>query len=195
MGKSHKFIEYFSYIDAFSFLKLSVANVGNIFDEDIDVKLFVKKDVIVKIEKIKRPEIYIIDELVKTHFIDIVFSVPENEALESYAYYPTIKSLNKKGMSTVHLNGRSPSEEYEMKKTEFNEILKQKYCYKIFDNKEEDIFMFHIDYLRHNKAMMFPAALMLQDVPKTIKYEITSKHIPDVVKGEIKITNKESIEC
>lgn len=33
--------------------------------------------------------------------------------------------------------------------------------------------------------MAFPSILMFENVPQTIEYEITSKHIPDVVKGKI----------
>ncbi len=33
--------------------------------------------------------------------------------------------------------------------------------------------------------MAFPSVLILKNQPKKIEYEITSKHISDVIKGEI----------
>lgn len=186
----NEFIEYFSYIDAYSFIKMSVENVGNSFDEDIDVKLFIKKGVVVKKDMIKYPEINIIEEILEIDFIDFVFSISENDAVESYAYYPVATPVYENMIPMNPFNGRSASEEYEIDKEKFDKSLEQIYCYKLFENDDEDILMFHMDYLKHNKAMTFPAALMLQGVPETIKYEITSKFIADVVKSEIKIGSK-----
>ena len=183
----NEFTDYFSYIDSFSFLKMFIENVGNSFDEDIDVKIFIKKGFVLKKEFLKYPGINIIDKLLKIRFIDFIFSIPENEYVESYGYYPIEEPFYKDILPINH----SLSEEYEIGKTKFYDSLEQIYCYKLFENDEDDIFMFHMDYLKHNKAMMFPAALIFQDTPEIIKYEITSKYNGDVVKGEIKIDSNE----
>lgn len=33
--------------------------------------------------------------------------------------------------------------------------------------------------------MAFPSVLMFKSVPQTIEYEITSKHVPEVIKGKL----------
>ena len=35
--------------------------------------------------------------------------------------------------------------------------------------------------------MAFPSKLLFKNVPRTIEYEITSKFIPDMVKGKINL--------
>ena len=46
---------------------------------------------------------------------------------------------------------------------------------------------FHLNDLKHNTRMAFPAVLIFHDVPESIDYEMTSKHSPDVIKGKIEI--------
>ena len=62
--------------------------------------------------------------------------------------------------------------------------------YKIFESEENDIFIFHIGYLKHNTTMAFPSVLIFKDPPKFIDYEITSKHQPEVIKGRINFNEK-----
>ena len=35
--------------------------------------------------------------------------------------------------------------------------------------------------------MAFPSILMFKNLPEAIEYEITSKHIPEIIKGKIYI--------
>lgn len=35
--------------------------------------------------------------------------------------------------------------------------------------------------------MAFPSILMFKNLPESIEYEITSKHIPEIIKGKIYI--------
>lgn len=47
--------------------------------------------------------------------------------------------------------------------------------------------IFHIDYLKHNTVMAFPSVLVSKEIPDFVDYEISSKHVADVVKGTVEI--------
>lgn len=66
-------------------------------------------------------------------------------------------------------------------------------CYEIYKNNENDILKFHIPYLKHNTKMAFPSVLILKNQPKKIEYEISSKHISDVIKGEISFLSENEV--
>lgn len=40
--------------------------------------------------------------------------------------------------------------------------------------------------------MAFPSVLMFKNIPEAITYEITSKYLPDVVQGNIKLEKRDS---
>ena len=41
--------------------------------------------------------------------------------------------------------------------------------------------------------MAFPSVLTFKNPPKEIAYEITSKYIPDIIKGKISLVHTDSI--
>ena len=59
------------------------------------------------------------------------------------------------------------------------------FLYRVFENEENDILTFHIEYLKHNTSMAFPSVLMFKDTPAYIEYEISSKHIPEILKSKL----------
>lgn len=67
-------------------------------------------------------------------------------------------------------------------------ILDDLFCYQFFERDDNDILMFHVNYLKHNTNMAFPTILLFSDIPEKLAYEITSKYNPEVVKGEIYIS-------
>jgi hypothetical protein len=70
-------------------------------------------------------------------------------------------------------------------KEKYSRSLECIFHYKIFESEENDILTFQIEYLKHHTSMAFPSILMFKDVPAFIEYEITSKHIPEMLKGKI----------
>ena len=45
------------------------------------------------------------------------------------------------------------------------------------------------DYIKHNTIIAFPSVIFVKDLSKGIPYTITSKNLPEVVSGEIKVTD------
>ena len=89
----------------------------------------------------------------------------------------------------IYIN-RTAQDEYEDQQEEYEDELERIFCYQHFIKNEQDIFVFHISYLKHNTSVAFPSVLVFKEVPEFIEYEITSKFVPEVIKGKIKIVRE-----
>jgi len=180
-----EYIEYFSCIDKISVAKFVISNVGNTYDEDIDVKLIIPKGCILKHSELPYPGINIIEEIIEMRFIDFIFSIEESDSVDKYGYYPIETPSYKKIMAINPLNQMSATEEYESDKEDYRNSLDFLFLYRIFENGENDILTFHIEYLKHNTSMAFPSVLMFKNTPPYIEYEISSKHVPEIFMGKL----------
>lgn len=181
----NEYFDYFNYIDEINVATLAISNVGNSYDEDIDVKLIIPKGSILKYSDLPYPGIKIIEKLLKIRFIDFIFSIQESSLIEKYGYYP-IQPLSYKDIGVINpFYQISASEEYANYKNDYHNSLESLFLYKVFEDEKNDILTFHIEYLKHNTSMAFPSVLMFKDTPVYIKYEISSKYIPEVLKGSL----------
>lgn len=182
-----EYITFFSSIDQMGYVELAVTNIGSTFDEDVDVKIYIKKKCVCKEKEIAVPGINIIEEIMKMQFCEYVFQIECDDTIDKYSGYP-IKNFDYVPIDIPRpFNGKSAQEEYNENKEEYVSELEDIFCYKYYEKEEEDILTFHIDYLKHNTAMAFPSVLIFKDVPEAVNYEISSKHIPDIIKGTIQI--------
>lgn len=182
----NEYKDYFSYLDRMSVAKLAVTNVGRSHDEDIDVRLMIPKGCLVKYGDLSYPGRSIIKTLLQMKFANFIFSIDETDTVEEYGYYP---------LQPPTLTYPAPLEpfykadclgDYENCKREYLKALSTLFLYKVFENEENDILIFHVDYLKHNTSMAFPSVLIFEDAPAYIEYEISSKYIPEVQKGRLK---------
>lgn len=181
----NEYINYFSHIDKIDFATCAISNIGNSFDEDIDVKLLIPKGYIINHFDLPYPGMNIIEELQDMKFIDFMFLIKETERVEKYGYYSVSTSFDPYVLNIDPLIRMSASEKYMRDKRKYKESMENTFNYKIFKNEEKDIMVFHIGYLKHNTSMAFPSIIMFRNIPEYIEYEITSKHIPEVLKGRI----------
>jgi len=180
----YEYIDYFGYIDEISVAKFAVSNVGNSYDEDIDVKLIIPKGCIIKPSDLPDPGINIIEKLGR-RFTDFIFSIQESDTIEKYGYY-SIQRLSYKDIGIGNpLIQRDASEKYESDKEDYRNSIDSLFLYRFFENEEHDILTFHIEYLKHNTSMAFPSVLMFKNTPPYIEYEISSKQVPEVLKGKM----------
>ncbi|HGD1071773.1 TPA: hypothetical protein ACG7WW_002024, partial [Streptococcus agalactiae] len=185
--KYNEYNEYFGYIDNVKVMKLMISNLGNAFDEDIDIKLIIPKGYILKHKDLPYPGINIIEDLLDMKFFDFIFSIQESDTVNRY------EDSNVDKLNFRHVNRLSPiltksiEDEYEDNKYDYQNLLDNIFSYKQFENSDSDILIFDIKYLKHNSSMAFPSILMFKNIPEAIEYEITSKHIPEIIKGKIYI--------
>ena len=180
---------FFASIDNQGFVNLVLTNIGNTFDEDIDVKLIIKKGCVLERKDIAVPGINIIEEILKMKFLDYAYEIENSDTIDSYSGYP-LQSPNFNYKIPDPFGRVSVQEEYKEHKQQYNDDLERIFCYEYFSKDDCDIFTFHISYLKHNTAMAFPSVLVLKEVPESIEYEISSKFVANIVKGKIEISSE-----
>ena len=72
---------------------------------------------------------------------------------------------------------------------DFISELSDVFCYSCFDEGKEYIVKIKFDYIKHNTTISFPSIIFIKEPFDAIPYTITSKNSPEIVSGEIKITN------
>lgn len=185
--KYNEYNEYFGYIDNIKVMKLMISNLGNTFDEDIDIKLIIPKGCILKHKDLPYPGINILEDLLDMKLFDFIFSIQESDTVNSYEDSKVSK------LNFRHVNKLSPilaksiEDEYEDNIYDYQNLLDDIFSYKQFKNSDSDILIFDIEYLKHNSSMAFPSILMFKTLPEAIEYEITSKHTPEIIKGKMYI--------
>ena len=182
---------FFTSIDNQSFVNLVLTNNGDTFDEDIDVKLIIKKGCVLEIKDIAVPGINIIEEVLKMKFLDYVYEIKSSDTIDCYKGY-SLQSPELNYTIPDPFSRVSIQDEYQKHKQQYNDDLERIFCYEYFMKDDCDILTFHINYLKHNTAMAFPSILALKEVPESIEYEISSKFVANIVKGKIEISSSEN---
>lgn len=185
----NQYCEYFKYIDSIDSVELMISNEGKTFDEDINVKIILPKGYRLKKQAIPYPGIDIIDEVLDLEVVEKAFAIKESDTVSKYSF-PAISKIDNRKINNFPLLQRNKSEEYEDNKDYYYSSLDSLFIYEEFENKEVDILKFSIQYLKHNTSMSFPSVLIFETLPQTIEYEISSKHMADVIHGKI-VLNKE----
>lgn len=172
--------------DAFSKLKclyLALENNGTSVDEDIEITLkFNKNEVVSTNEKpILSDEAaeYLVKKCDLSQLLEIkrcsVYlahedSIRKSSEIQSFSYEPDIFGIR----------SRDYQEEYA---EEFEEAL----GYEIYDKEDYRVLKLQMDYIKHNSIVAFPAPILLKNIPSIVAYEIRSKYISEVIKGELKV--------
>lgn len=187
----NEYLMFFSRIDTQKFVRLVVANTGTTFDEDIDIKLIVKKDCLLTFNDFPIPDINIIDEILEMDFLEFAYELKETDSISKYSDYP-VTPVNFDYRIPDPFNRVSASDEYKRQKENYKTQLKHIMCYQKYEKETCDILVFHISYLKHHVKMAFPSVLAFKNLPEEIEYEITSKHVPDVTKGKISLISEKT---
>lgn len=183
----NEYREYLGILDGYKTVDFIVSNEGTTFDEDIDIKLFIPKNKILKREKLPIPGMNIIDTLLEMHFVKTAFQIAPTDEIDTYCGYPMMPPRLDYRINNP-LNPPSVSEEYKSSKVKYNDEINQLFCYELFEKEDCDVLVFHIDYLKHNTKMAFPSILVFAENPEFIDYQITSKYSPDIIKGKIEFS-------
>lgn len=179
-------LKYFAEIDNKNFINLALCNFGTDYDEDIDVKIYVKKNYICYPENLPFPDFECID--IGINSFEIIYKPVKTVIIDEYPdyyyapYVPHIPSL-----PVGLLGGKSYEAELKEKTDDFNENRDRIFCYDVFSNEEYDIFCYNQKYLKQNTNSFLPSFLVFDKNPDVIKYEITSKRFPEVINGELVI--------
>ncbi|WP_265574928.1 hypothetical protein [Clostridium botulinum] len=176
------FFDFFSKIDSRPQLNCIIANNGTTYDEDIDIKILVPKGYILKAEDFPIPGISCIDEINNNNFCEYLYCGRNTDSIDKYSNYSIQLSKN-----MTSFNQPSASELYNREKREYLKTLRNIFCYEYFEKSETDILKFKVTYLKQNTNMYLPSILFFRKSPQYIRYEIRSKHMPEVISGKLEI--------
>ncbi len=180
-------VEFLESIDSIPCVSLQIENQGNTFDEDIDVKLFIEQGCFADIDDIPEPGLFFLEEAVNLKVPKALFRGHSDADITDYSNYPVIPYVPQ----TLPNLFKSSSEETEEQREEYQEMMGNVFCYDLRENDEDDILCFNIPYLKQNTKMFFPSYLYFKKKPKNLRYEIRSKHSPEVYKGMLELVDEE----
>ncbi|MDF2589813.1 MAG: hypothetical protein K0S41_3654 [Anaerocolumna sp.] len=184
----NEWVEYFFEIDKYLGLNCIIRNSGTAFDEDIDVKIRIPKDNLIKLESYPVPGYSIIDMVNDNDIINKLFTGSKSADIEAYSDYQThIESFdfNYIQNSFPYMTNTSIDEKYSKAVKRYKSKLSELFCYNVYEEMENLIITFNIKYLKHNTSMYLPTILLFSHIPESIDYEIISKHMPNVQKGKM----------
>ena len=174
-------IEFLGSIDDMPCVSLQIENQGNTFDEDIDIKLFIEQGCFADIDDIPKPGLYFLEEAVDLSVPKALFCGHHDADIENFSNYPDVPYIPQTSFNLF----KSRDQEIREKQEEYQEMLESVFCYDLRETEKDDILCFNIPYLKQNTKMFFPSYLFFTKKPKNLRYEIRSKHSPEVYKGTL----------
>lgn len=181
--------EYFGEVDKMATINLTISNNGATFDEDIDIKIIVESGVIYKLDDFPIPESNIIEEVNNMNIVNLFFEADESDTIEKYSGYPIDIEIPQVPI-IAYPYGESIQDKIERNQSKYNDKLEKIFCYKYFNNENQDILTFNIQYLKQNTTMHFPSSLVFKKVPKFIECEVRSKFTSNIIRFKINLDEK-----
>ena len=163
-------------------------NNGTTFDEDIDIRMYIEKGCIVKNNDIPQPGILFLEEIVNYEAPKFLFTEYHNPEIDDYSSYPILPYIP--DVMSVHFN--NANDNIRILQEKYKDLIDNIFCYNVRENDFEDILSFNIPYLKQNTKMFFPSFLFFHKLPKSIRFEIRSKHSPSVYKKEFNVIKQNS---
>lgn len=168
---------YYSNLEGIQFI---VCNNGTLYDEDIDIELFVPKDLI-----ILHNDLYVPNEPLDCDdwcFEDI-FEISPCKDFINYA-----ATIEKKQLY-VPTNNHFPLFTDSSYEEGYRETLDEVFDYTTYEDGDSIIIKVHMDYLKQHNCAAFPTWIFFkssENYPK-IKYRITSKNRPEIIYNEMEV--------
>lgn len=166
-------------------LKLALQNYGTDIDEDIEISLTIPKSSLLSISEFPKFDndemCYLLNDCEMSELFGIC-------STSTYSDYNSSNVTSRRFSPRVSMPSIFPeytpnySDDYESE-------LADVFCYSCFDEGEKYVVKLKFDYIKHNTTIAFPSVIFINEPFEAIPYTITSKNSPDVVFGEIKITD------
>lgn len=178
----NEWLEYFKEIDSKYVIQLAVSNNGRTYDEDVDIKLYIKKGYLLKNNELPLPGTNIIESA--TEDLEYLYKIKQTYNIEEYFSFETNEiSIN----SDMMIPGITYKKSIEDLIDNFRYQINDIFIYEYYQNDEFDIISFKIPYIKQHKNISFPTKLLFRSKINKIIYEINSKHSPEVIKRTLEI--------
>ena len=173
------FNNFFTELDSYSVLTLIILNNGNTYDEDINITLFLKSNTLIHPNEFAVPSSEIVDEIE-----GLLPSILVHKKTHNIGCYPVKKYID---IPKPYLGGLYSTKSNKAKIESYRNDLESSFFYDFYHDDDYDIIKFNLNYLKHNDKLFFPTNLFFKKEINELKYEITSKHFPTRIEGEIKL--------
>ncbi|MGO1580121.1 MAG: hypothetical protein ACTHWZ_01750 [Peptoniphilaceae bacterium] len=156
-----------------------LVNKGENYDEDIDVKLILPKGSLVINEKFPTPNEDIVDVFSKIDLLEKLLIPPNAHNLLDYSR--EIKPYIPHMPLSFPYQGKSIDDYSRDYKNNIDDIFE----YNFYSTLENDIVNIKFDYIKHNTNINFPSYIFTNIELTELKFEISSKHTPELIEGVI----------
>ncbi|TFJ91714.1 hypothetical protein [Lentibacillus salicampi] len=180
-----QWVAYFTELEEKDYLNLCLSNSGTHYDEDVDVKLFVREGKLCGREDLPLPG----NDILKSseQMLDAIYKPKKSVSVKEYEDYPVSTPEFENRLNYGLIYGQSHEELIANNKKQFLDSLADIYYYEHFREDGYDVICYKQPYIKQNTSVFFPSLLVFNFAPDTIKYEISSKYSPKIVKGEIQV--------
>ena len=164
-------------------LKLALQNCGTSIDEDVEISLSIPKNSLLSISEFPKFNNEEMRHLLNDCNISKLFGI---SSTSTYSDYNSVFVTNRRFSSGVMpiIPGYTPNYS-----NDFKNKLAEVFCYSCFDEGNEYILKIKFDYIKHNTTIAFPSVIFIKEPFKVMPYSITSKNSPEIISGEITITD------
>ena len=174
---------YLSEVDALYYLHCVVTNMGNSYDEEIEVKLYFDKGYLCRRENLPVPGEGILDIMIPS--VELFFKPRQVGTIEPFNAYPEDVTKLKKSFYGDHglVRKQNAKDHHEI----YRRRIETYFCYDYDQDDEFDVLSYHLNALDLNSQIALPSYLVFKKEPRRLKYEISSKHSPEVIQRELRI--------
>lgn len=164
--------QYLNKVNSLFYLDLGIQNNGSTYDEDIDVTVYIEKKALIFPNELPLPSELILSSALALN--QKIYISRKSHQVKGFDNYPESYSFNHSELNPS-LILESYDEKIERKTQEFNESLREIFCYEIYENHQFDIIRFNQRYIKQHDTIAFPSILLFNNPIENIKVEITSK--------------------
>ncbi len=183
--KYNEFLRFLGQFQNLYFVPLLIKNEGDIFADDISVKISIPKDCYFDIKTLKIQGKNIANEV--KDFLS-VFLLKDNVEIEDMEYGTEMYPINSPAIKPVGLGFECSEPGLGYCQDYFNADLANYYPYIVNIRGDKAIYKFEISKgLKQFTSQFLCAMLMLKNIPKSIEYTITSKSFGYEIKDVISI--------
>jgi len=178
--------KFYNELNNYYYLELAIENLGKKFDEDIEVNLKIKKEDFIEYRKFPVPLEKIIKKFLDEEIIDELIKIDSINGIRNYT--STNMNVSPLAPKTFKVPGMLSYVEpdYEDYVNYYIEYIQWLSDFEITCDEEYYYVKCEQKHIKPNEKILLPARLIFKEIPKSIEYEIKTKHNSKIMKGQIK---------
>lgn len=161
---------------------LVLSNIGNLVDEDIEVKLIINKNVLINREDLmlnKSDVIYLGN--MYNDLKDELIDCPRVSSIDRYCSSTELQADSY--VNSIDIREKTYFDKMMERADEFKNNIENLCIESVYEENDKNIIKLNFKKIMHNKSMFFKFKLLFKSDKIKINYEIRSKNSPNVING------------